>query len=71
MQNGPADKGGIKAGDILVSVASRPIGNTVQGIAIIAGQKPGVPMAVQVLRNGKSVELSITPGTRPKPKNKP
>jgi serine protease DegQ len=70
MQGGPADKGGIKAGDILVSVAGKAVGNTVQAIAVIAGQKPSVPVAMQVLRNGKTVDLSITPGTRPKPKIK-
>jgi Do/DeqQ family serine protease len=71
MQGGPADKGGIKAGDILVSVAGKAVGNTVQAIAVIAGQKPTVPVAMQVLRNGKTFDLSITPGTRPKPKLKP
>jgi serine protease DegQ len=71
MQGGPADKGGIKAGDILVSVAGRAVGNTVQAIAVIAGQKPSVPVTMQVLRNGKAVDLSVTPGTRPKPKAKP
>jgi serine protease DegQ len=71
MQGGPADKGGIKAGDILVTVAGRAVGNTVQAIAVIASQKPSVPVPMQVLRNGKTVDLTITPGTRPKPKNKP
>jgi serine protease DegQ len=70
MQGGPADKGGIKAGDILVAVAGRPVGNTVQAIAVIAGQKPGQVVAMQVLRNGKTVDLNVTPGTRPKPKTK-
>lgn len=68
MQGGPAEKAGLKAGDIIVSVANKPIGNTVQAIAAIAGQKPNVPMTIQVLRNGKVVDLSVTPGTRPKPK---
>lgn len=70
MQGGPADKGGIQAGDILVAVAGRPVGNTVQAIAVIAGQKPGQVVAMQVLRNGKTVDLNVTPGTRPKPKTK-
>jgi Do/DeqQ family serine protease len=68
MQGGPADKAGIKAGDILVSVASKPVGNTVQAIAAIAAQKPSVPIAIQVARNGKTIDLRVTPGTRPRPK---
>jgi serine protease DegQ len=70
MQGGPADKGGIKAGDILVRVAGKVVGNTVQAIAVIAGQKPGTPVVIQVLRTGKTVDLSVTPRTRPKPKMK-
>ncbi len=70
MQGGPADKAGIKAGDILVSVASKSVGNTVQAIAAIAGQKPNVPITMQLVRNGKTIDLSVTPGTRPKPKVK-
>jgi S1-C subfamily serine protease len=70
MQNGPADKGGMKAGDILASVANRPISNTVQAIAIISAQKPGVPVNLQIIRSGKAIELSVTPGTRPKPRVK-
>jgi len=70
MQSGPADKAGIKAGDILVSVANKSVGNTVQAIAAIAGQKPNVPITIQLVRNGKTIDLSVTPGTRPKPKTK-
>ena len=70
MQGGPADKAGIKAGDILVSVASKNVGNTVQAIAAIAGQKPNVPITMQLVRNGKTIDLNVTPGTRPKPKVK-
>jgi serine protease DegQ len=70
MQGGPADKGGIKAGDILVSVAGRSVNNTAQAIAVIASQKPSIPVVMQVLRSGKIVDLNITPGIRPKPKTK-
>ncbi len=71
MSAGPADKAGIKPGDILTSVAGTAVGNTVQAIAAIAGQKPGQAITIQVLRNGKTIDLNVTPGTRPKPKAKP
>ena len=71
MQGGPADKGGIKTGDILVKVADREVSNTTQAISVIAGQKPNVPVMMQVVRNGKPIDLTITPGTRPKPRTKP
>lgn len=68
MQGGPADKAGMKAGDILVSVAGKNVGNTVQAIAAIAGQQPNVPINMQLIRNAKTIDLTVTPGTRPKPK---
>ena len=71
MQGGPADKAGLKTGDIIVAVAGKAVGNTVQAIATIAGQKPGQPMPMQVVRNGKTLDLNVTPGTRPKPRVKP
>jgi Do/DeqQ family serine protease len=70
MQGGPADRAGIKAGDILVSVSNKSVSNTVQAIAAIAGQKPNVPITMQLVRNGKIMNLNVTPGTRPKPKIK-
>ncbi len=70
MQGGPADRAGMKTGDILVSVASKPVGNTVQAIAAIAEQKPNVSITIQLVRNGKIMDLRVTPGTRPKPKVK-
>jgi S1-C subfamily serine protease len=70
MQGGPADRAGIKAGDILVSVSDKSVSNTVQAIAAIAGQKPNVPITMQLVRNGKIMNLNVTPGTRPKPKIK-
>jgi Do/DeqQ family serine protease len=68
MQGGPADKAGIKTGDIVVKVASKPVGNTAQAITLIAGQKPNTPITIQVIRNGKTIDLRVTPSTRPRPR---
>ncbi len=65
MQNGPADKAGIKIGDILASVAGTSISNTAQATAVIAGQQPNIPIKVQIIRNSKPLELSLTPSKRP------
>jgi len=70
MQGGPADKAGIKPGDILVNVNNKTVGNTAQAITAIAGQKPNMVMSIQVVRNGKILALSVMPGTRPKPRIK-
>jgi serine protease DegQ len=71
MQGGPADKAGMKPGDIILKVADKTVLNTVNAIAAIASQKPNVPVNMTVFRNGKNLDLSVTPGTRPKPKVKP
>ncbi|MCP4480997.1 MAG: M20/M25/M40 family metallo-hydrolase, partial [Planctomycetaceae bacterium] len=60
----PADKAGIKGGDIIVELAGKSIENIYDYTAIIDAIKIGEETSVTVLRNGKRIELKITPGSR-------
>jgi len=60
----PADKAGIKGGDIIVELAGKSIENIYDYTAIIDAIKIGEETSVIVLRNGKRIELKITPGSR-------
>jgi len=60
----PADKGGIKAGDIIVEFAGQKITNIYDYTYALDAVKIGVPVKVIVERDGKKVELSITPEAR-------
>ena len=61
---GPADKAGLKAGDIIVHFAGKKITNIYDYTYALDAVKIGKPVDVEVLRKGKRVKLSVTPGTR-------
>ena len=65
---GPADKGGIKPGDVLVSVAGKPVRDYPTTLEAIAAQSPGTTAAVKVRRDAKELDLSVAVGLRPKPR---
>jgi len=67
MRGGPADKAGVRPGDILIEVDGRPIPNTATMLNVIAQISPGSKGRFSFLRDGKPVQLDITVGRRPKP----
>ncbi|MCT7308919.1 MULTISPECIES: Do family serine endopeptidase [Ralstonia] len=67
VQGGPADKAGLRPGDILTSVNGEPILDTTALLNSIAQLQPGAEAKVTVSRKGKAVELTIVVGKRPPP----
>jgi serine protease DegQ len=65
VRNGPADKGGIKPGDILLSVDGKPVADTTSMLNLIAQLVPGGKAKMTVLRKNKESTLDITVGKRP------
>ncbi len=65
VRNGPADKGGIKPGDILLSVDGQPVADTNSMLNLIAQLAPGGKAKMTVLRKNKETTLDITVGKRP------
>ena len=61
---GPADKAGLKGGDIIVHFAGKDITNIYDYTYAIDAVKVGKPVGIEVLRKGKRVKLSITPAAR-------
>jgi len=66
VRGGPADKAGVKVGDILVRVGDKPVANTAMMLHLIAQLTPGTPGRFGLVRDGKEVELEITVGKRPR-----
>ena len=60
----PAEKAGLKAGDIIVEFAGQKIANIYDYTYAMDAVKIGQPVKVIVLRAGKRVELIATPETR-------
>ncbi|MBI2946364.1 MAG: M28 family peptidase [Verrucomicrobia bacterium] len=60
----PADKAGLKGGDIIVEFGGQKIVNIYDYTYVLESVKIGQPVAIAVLRNGMKVELKVTPEAR-------
>jgi S1-C subfamily serine protease len=63
--NGPADKAGIKQGDIIVKVNGQAIDGNHPLDATLSEYAPGDTVSIDLLRNGQSLTVQLTLGTRP------
>jgi S1-C subfamily serine protease len=71
LQNGPAAQAGVRPGDVIVEVAGKQIGNVSELLSNVAALKPGTPSKFRMLRRDDALELTVTPGLRPKPPKLP
>ena len=63
---GPAEKGGIKAGDIVTSIDGRTIKDGDDLVNEIASRRPGSSIRVGYLRDGRPADTTVTIGDRDK-----
>ncbi len=61
---GPADKAGLKGGDIIVEFAGQKITNIYDYTYALDAVKIGQPVEVVVVRNGKRIKLTVIPEAR-------
>jgi Do/DeqQ family serine protease len=66
LQNGPAAQAGIRPGDVIEQVGSKAVANVSELMTNVAALKPGQPAKFRVQRRDDAVELTVTPGLRPK-----
>jgi len=66
LRGGPAERAGVKPGDILVAVNGKPVTDSSSMLNLIAALPPGKTAALKVQRNQKEWLLQVTVGTRPK-----
>jgi len=71
LQTGPAFKAGVRPGDVLLSVEGDAVRNVAELLTRVSALKPGQPARVKVLRQNDEIELTVTPGQRPKVKPAP
>ena len=64
-EGSPAEKGGIKGGDVIVGFAGKPISSIYDYTDSLGRAKPGDVVEVVVKRDGKDVTLKVTLGSRP------
>jgi len=61
---GPAGKAGVKGGDIIIKLAGKEVLNIYDYTSFMGELKIGKETTITVLREGKAVDLKITPGSR-------
>ena len=64
MKGGPAEKAGLKDGDVIVGLAGAKVESIYDYVRIINGLKVGEPTQVTVMRDGARLTLPITPAPR-------
>jgi len=65
VRHGPADKGGIKPGDILLTVDGKPVTDTNGMLNLIAQLTPGEKAKMTILRKSRETTIDVTVGKRP------
>jgi S1-C subfamily serine protease len=60
-KEGPADKAGVKAGDLVVKLAGQTVENIYDYMHAMQAMVPGKPYPIVVVREGKRVTLTIVP----------
>src|SRR4029078_7022442 len=60
----PAERAGLRAGDVIVEFAGRPVKDLYQYSDALYAHKPGDEVVVVVLRNGQRVSLTVKLGKR-------
>jgi S1-C subfamily serine protease len=59
---GPADRAGLRQGDVIVSAAGRGVQGPSQLVNVVEAASVGQPLPLTVNRNGSVVEISVLPG---------
>jgi len=68
LEGGPAARGGVKPGDVLITVNGNKTKDVKQLLNQIAQIGPGNEASLRIFRKDKELELKIQTGKRPKPK---
>jgi serine protease DegQ len=68
LEGGPADKAGIRPGDVLTQVNGQAVNDVAALLNRIAQTNPGDEVKVTLLRKGKEITIRIQVGKRPKSK---
>ncbi len=62
VEGSPADEAGVEAGDLVLEIGGKTVGDAAGMVDLIGGHRPGDEVDVVVLRGGEKRELKVTLG---------
>jgi serine protease DegQ len=65
LRNGPADRAGIRPGDVLIAVGGNPVTDSASLLNLIAALEPGKVTQLKLLRDRTEMQLMVTVQKRP------
>ncbi|QWD11060.1 Do family serine endopeptidase [Polynucleobacter paneuropaeus] len=68
LEGGPADRAGMKPGDVLIGINNEPIKDVRDLLNKIAQTEPGHMLKLEVVRKSKELDMQLQVGKRPTPK---
>ncbi|HEY5994655.1 MAG TPA: Do family serine endopeptidase [Gallionellaceae bacterium] len=68
VRGGPADKAGVKRGDLLTMINDKPLTDSTTMLEVISAITPGKTVPLKLMRSQTEKVIQITVGKRPKPK---
>ncbi len=71
VRDGPAERAGVRIGDILVAVNDVAVKNTTAMLDTIAKLSPGATVTFRFIRDNKQIDIRIVVGKRPRPQELP
>src|SRR6185312_12391264 len=60
VSGGPADKAGLKQGDVITKVDGKTVNQSNSLTSIISADKVGQQVSLTVIRNGKTINVNVT-----------
>jgi serine protease DegQ len=66
-RGGPADKAGVRPGDVAVEVQGKSVADATAMLNVVAALAPGEPARMKLKRQGQDVEATVNVGRRPRP----
>jgi Do/DeqQ family serine protease len=67
LRGGPADKAGVKPGDVLTAINDATVADPQTMLNLVAALPPGSSATMKIRRQAQALEMSVTVGRRPKP----
>jgi serine protease DegQ len=65
-RSSPADKAGLKLGDVIIAIDEKAIQDSKAAMTVIASLKPGAEAKFKIVRSQKEMTVNVTIGKRPK-----